>query len=275
MMRQRGFILVAVVCICSATGSHAAFETTAVGPRSRVLGHSTVSGAADVWAIFGYPAELAVNRPFGAGFFHVPGLFGMNELCFSGGGVSIPVAGAGIGISATWFGGELYRETVLGIAVGREVMPGIGIGFRGRFNRLTISNYGSCSAVTLDVGIRVECMNILVIAGSLTNLTSATLGKSGETLPQELAGSVTYNPDPDLHFSFTAAKELLSPLELKIGVEAGFFEPVTLRAGVSDYPSTLAGGCGIRIGDVSMDYAFVYHWVLGATHEIGVSVCFP
>jgi hypothetical protein len=234
-----------------------------------------VSNAADVCGFLANPAELAVIRPLGVSFFHVPGLFGLNELRLSGGGLVIPVGSVGVGVQGTWFGGELYRETVLGAAIGEELLPGVGIGLRVRLNGLSISGYGSCSVISVDAGIRAGILSNLTLACFLTNLTSARTGQSGEILPQELSGGLTYAPIPELEFLLAAGKELLSPLELRIGVEAGILEPIMLRIGWVDEPSLVTAGCGIRVGAVTLDYAYVHHWVLGASHEIGVSLSFP
>jgi len=255
--------------------SHAAFEISAAGPRSASLGNAVAAAPPDGWTPFLNPAGAAFCGSVSICVFHVPGIFGLAELGFSGAGLSAPLAGAGLAISATGFGWDLYKETSVRLAVAREVSPGLGLGARCLVQRLAITGYGSCTTCSLDLGLRIECSRSLAIGGVLTNVTSTTLHASGELLPQELSGGIWYTPIPELHIAFEAGKEVLSSPEIRCGVEAEILTQLTLRAGIIDAPSIVSGGCAFRLGDITADYAFAYHWVLGTTHEIGLTVSFP
>jgi hypothetical protein len=273
---RMALIPVGLICSCMLSSrSCAAFEVSAAGPRSFSLGNAIVAAPPDGWAAFTNPAGVAFCRFPGIGAFHAPGLFGLRELCLSGCGLSFPVAGFGLAVSATWFGWDAYKETSFRFAVAKVVASGIGLGLRCQLNRLAITGYGSCTEVTLDLGIRVECSRTLAIGGILTNVGASDLHSSGESLPQELSGGIWYAPIPELHIAFEAGKELLSAPEIRCGVEGDILTQFTLRAGIIDTPSTVSGGCAIRLGDISADYAFTYHWVLGATHEMGITVSLP
>jgi hypothetical protein len=274
MAYRRAVIGVAVGVLCNAC-SLGAFERAAVSPRAMALGNAGVVGTADASAFAPNPAELAVTRSFSIWLFHVPGLFGLRELQFSGFGIALSVPGAGLALAASRLGGDLYTETTVVLSIGREVLPGFSLGIAGKLNRLAISGFGSCSDFTVDFGIRVECSKDLTIGGTLTNVSATRLGDSEEELPQELMGGVAYMPISGMIFAFTAVKEMLTPLELRCGIEAELIDQLSLRAGIVDYPSSLTGGCGIRMGDVSVDYAFAYHWALGMTHEIGLTINCP
>jgi hypothetical protein len=106
-------------------------------------------------------------------------------------------------------------------------------------------------------------------------VTASALQVSTETLPQDLSGGIWYAPIPELHITLEAGKELLSAPEIRVGVEVDILKQLTLRAGIIDNPSVVTGGCAFRAADVTVDYAFAYHWVLGATHEIGLTISFP
>ena len=268
---RTAMILAVFLCL----RSHAAFEVSAAGPRSASLANAIVAAPPDGWAPFMNPAGVAFCRSLSIGVFHIPGLFGLSELRFSGVGLSVPVAGVGLAISATWFGWDLYKETSIRFAVGKEVSSGLGLGLRCQMNRLAISGYGSCTTFTLDLGIRIECSHSLAIGGILTNVTASALQVSTETLPQDLSGGIWYAPIPELHITLEAGKELLSAPEIRVGVEVDILKQLTLRAGIIDNPSVVTGGCAFRAADVTVDYAFAYHWVLGATHEIGLTISFP
>jgi hypothetical protein len=252
--------------------SLAAFERAAMSPRAMGLGNAALAASADAWTFFANPADVPFSGSFSAGFFHIPGLFGLGELQFSGGGLALPVDGSGFACAISRLGGRPYSETTLALSFGQELMPGFSVGLSGKMNGLSITGYGSCWDFTVDVGVRVECTKELTVSGLLTNATGTTLGASGEELPQELTGGIAYTPVAGVSCMVTASKELLMPLELRCGIEVDIMEPLNLRAGIVDNPSTVTGGCSIRIGDVSVDYACAYHWLLGMTHEIGISI---
>ncbi len=253
----------------------AAFDHVATGPQSLSLGNAAVASGPAIWTAFVNPAGLAACRSNSAGFFYVPGLFGMSELRYTGGALLLPVAGTGLALTATRFGYDLYNETVIGLAAGRSVVSGLEFGCRFQLNRLAIDGYGACSAVTMDLGIRIICSSSLSIGGAYANVTGSTLGTSGEMIPQELTGGVWYSPVPDLRIAVSAGKEILSAPELRCGVEADIVEWMTLRAGIIDNPSVVSGGCAFRMGDVAVEYGLAYHWILGATHAIGLTISFP
>lgn len=265
--------MIAAFFLCSR--SYAAFEVAAAGPRSASLGNAVVAAPSDGWAPFMNPGGVAFCRSLGIGVFHIPGLFGLTELPLSGCGLSLPVAGFGLAVSATWFGWDLYKETTIRFAVGKEVSSGLGIGLRSQMNRVAISGYGSRTIFTFDLGIRIECSQSLAIGGEVTNVTSSAMQPSGEVLPQELSGGIWYAPLPELHIALEAGKELLSAPEIRCAVEVDILKHLTLRAGIIDTPSIVSGGCAFHLGDFTADYAFAYHWVLGATHEIGLTISFP
>lgn len=268
-----GAALISAFLFCAR--SHAAFDAEPVGPRSASLGNAIVAVPPDGWTPFMNPGGLAFCRSLSICAFHIPGLFGMTDLRFSGAGLSAPVAGFGVAISSSWFGWDLYRETSLRFAVAKELTAGIGVGLRLHMNRLAISAYGSCTSFTLDLGVRIECSRNLAIGGVLTNVTASALQGTGETLPQGLSGGIWYAPIPDLRVALEAGKELLCAPEIRCGVEADILTQMTLRAGIIDTPSIVSCGCAFRLGDIAADYAFAYHWVLGATHEIGLTISFP
>jgi hypothetical protein len=253
----------------------AAFDHVAAGPRSLALGNAVVAAGPVTWTAFENPAGLATCRASSAGFFYIPGLFGLAELRYSGGTLVLPVAGTGLALTATRFGYDLYNETAIGLAAGRSIVSGIEVGCRFQLNRLAIEEYGSCAAIAVDIGIRIECSGSLSIGGVYSNVTGSALGASGEMLPQELTGGVWYTPIRDLRIAVSAGKEILSAPELRCGVEADIVEWMTLRAGIIDNPSVVSGGCAFRVENIAAEYGLAYHWILGATHAIGLTISFP
>jgi hypothetical protein len=274
-MSSRHAVIVAAAVILWRGVSLGAFELNPADPRTLSLRHACQGFGGGPWACFGNPAGLALSRSTEAGFFYMPGLFGAGELACYGAGLTFPTGEVGMGLMSSVFGFALYKEEVFGFTAAYGVSNGFNAGARCRANRLAIAGYGASTTLTLDVGIQVQCSEEIGIGGTCTNVTSTELGKTGELLPQELSAGICYNPSPYASIFVSAGKELLSSLELCLGVEVKVADPLTLRLGISaGQPALISGGCGVNIAGVTFDYAYVYHWVLGATHEIGVRVAF-
>jgi hypothetical protein len=272
MSLRRAVYMAGVIAVCRGV-SPGAFELNPADPRTLALRNVCPGFGVESWGAFGNPAGLAYSRSVQAGFFYMPGLFGMPELACYGAGVTVPIAGISTGVSSTMFGFDPYKERVLGIALGGEVSSGISFGVRCKANGLAVRGYGSSTTLTLDAGICVHCGEDIAFGGICTNVTSSDLGQTGELLPQELSGGICYKPSPGASIFVSLNKEIVSPLELCFGVEAKVAEPLSLRFSVNaERPSVISAGCGVQIAGASFDYAYVYHWILGATHEIGVSV---
>lgn len=252
----------------------AAFEHSATGPRDLSLGKATIAASADGWAPFVNPGRLAACSLANAVFYHIPGLFGLPELSSSGGGFSFPCQGLGIALSCGWFGSDQYRESNMALGIGGTVYSGLGMGIRMHMNRLSIGGYGSSTVFTIDVGIVLECSENLAIGGTATNVAAATLGRAGESLPQALDAGIWYSPIPAVHLALSTGKEMLFAPEFRCGIEIDAADCLSLRAGFTDTPSTVSAGCAFRLPDFSAEYGFAHHWVLGATHEIGIALHF-
>jgi hypothetical protein len=252
-----------------------AFEWAPSGPRALALASACSVPGNGPYACFGNPACLVESPDLAAGFFYQPGLFGMSELAAVGGGVSARFADFGFAFAGTSFGFDLYRETQFTIAAGHDVMWGVSAGMRLRLNILSIAHYGSSAVFTCDVGVRLVCSDNICFVGEFTNLTAAALRANGEQLPQQLRCGILYTPAKSVRLLCSAGKDNIFPLETRFGVEYDIAEPFTLRLGVVDNPSIVTAGCAIRVSGISFDYACAYHWILGPTHELGVSLTVP
>jgi hypothetical protein len=267
-----------VVCVAIVLGvssGEGAFESNQAGPRSLALGNASIPLGGGVWNCFENPAGLAQPHRTGAGFFYQPGLFGLPELATFGAGVSTRVGDVGVAVHAVSFGCALYRETTMGLACGRGIAGTLALGLRARMQRLSIQGYGSAMAIVLDVGARVQCSDMIALAATFDNVASSQLGRTGESLPQQLTCGMMYTPAIPVRLFLSTRKEMLSPLEVHCGIEVEVAEPLTVRFGAIDNPTIVSFGLAVCVTSLTMEYGCSYHWVLGATHEIGITVAIP
>src|SRR6266852_9409891 len=134
-------IIVLLVLVAAHTAS-AGFEQKEAGARSIALGGAYVALANDIWAMtynVGGLSRLTTNE---ASFSYSPQPFGLSEVSFAAAGVAVPLSIGVVGLSASRYGFELYRELAGGISYARRIGE-IGFGVTLSYYAVAIYDYGS------------------------------------------------------------------------------------------------------------------------------------
>ena len=139
---------------------------------------------------------------------------------------------------------------------------------------LSIQNYGSASAIGLDVGLLIDIADNVTWGFAAMNVNAPRIGSAKEKLPQVLSTGLVYCPIKGGTISASVIKDVHFPVELHIGVEYGVLDVIALRAGTTSDPSTLNAGIGIEYSLAKLDYAFTSHTELGITHQFSLSLNF-
>jgi hypothetical protein len=138
-------------------------------------------------------------------------------------------------------------------------------------NSIAIHGYGSSTDFTIDAGVQIICSDVFAIGGAVSNVTGETLGQTREAIPQMLSGGVWYTPLVGLSVGISVEKESLYEPSVRCCTEFTPVESIVLRFGMCDVPASVSGGCAVHVLAFTFEYAFGYHWVLGSTHEVGLS----
>lgn len=262
-----------VLCmlICCLHSAFAGFEQRQLGARGAGLASAFVAVADDAWAIGSNPGGLVQIHRNELSFDFAPDPFGMGELRRASAALAIPLTIGAIGLYASTFGFELYREFTATAAVAK-IIGGVGIGIAVNYYSVVIHNYGSSGAFGVDAGAIVALTSDANVGVSMTNVTGSFIGSSREKIPQSFSAGIAYSPLASMRILAQYRKELSFEPSPVIAIEYAVTDEIIVRCGVADEPASESGGIGVRLNGVLLDYALAYHPELGWTHELSLTI---
>lgn len=93
-----------------------------------------------------------------------------------------------------------------------------------------------------------------------------------ERLPRKLSGGIAVKASPELLICADLRKISDRKLQVRIGGEYELHRNFLIRAGVSNRPWKTSAGLGIRFMSYEIDYTWLSHSALQATHQIAVNI---
>ena len=118
-----------------------------------------------------------------------------------------------------------------------------------------------------DVGMRArlrKAIDVGVRAWNAGGTDSGLLGKGG-------AIGVALQPVLTVWMVVEITKEASHPVGISVGGEYGWRDTLTIRLGAGGEPERTTMGIGVRRNRLEMDYAAIYHTLLGVTHRLSIS----
>jgi hypothetical protein len=194
--------------------------------------------------------------------------------------VSVPirkfsVTGAGYSLGKS----NYYRETelLLSLAGGfKTFVQGVilwGLSVKYMFLDLG-TTYGSDSTGGLDVGITWKKSNKVIIALSMIDLNSPSIGCNRDNLSRSCSIGVSYIPVGSvvLNSVFDVESDGADDITnaLKFGQELAITGSFLLRAGFSSVTSGYTLGFGLRSACWRIDYAYLFHPVLPPSNILSI-----
>lgn len=252
--------------------AHAGFERRDQGARPIAMGGAFVGVADNPWAAVFNPAGLARLQEAQTSIFYSPQLFGLKELSLSSAVLAIPTALGSFGISGTRFGFELYREVSGTFSYAKTHRNIFSFGINVTYNSLTIKNYGTTSAIGVDIGFLASVTEALHWGFFAANVNAPTIGQAKEKLPQVYSTGLGYSPLRGVLIGVDLVKDVRYPAILKGGLEYRLMDVLSLRTGVGSNPTKFSSGVGAHYSFVQFDYAVTSHQELGLSHHFSVSI---
>ncbi len=247
-----------------------AFEPRPAGARNAAMGGLTASGGADGWGA--NPAQLCRSTSLLFGASLTPGMFGIADLGLVQAMVVAPAGSARLGFSFSRLGTDLYREMQAGVSVATGVTASDAIGVSVQFYRLSIAGYGSAGTAAIDLGMRLQPLEVISVALALTNCTGSAIGACREELPRSFAVALEWNPDAPFCMVLEISKETAFPMIVSWGGECSLAGILQIRAGwTTEYPG-LSAGAGFSLSPIRFDYAWRWHSALGDSHTLSVTL---
>lgn len=264
----------ALVSLCLLQPSQAGFERREHGARQIGMGGAFVGIADNAWAMIFNPAGLGQLKAGEVSAFYSPQPFGLTELSLSSVAVVQPTSFGSFGIAGSRFGFELYREISGTVSYANSYDDIFFFGVNVTYNSLTIKNYGSASAIGVDIGVLTKITGDLRWGFFAANINAPTIGQAREKLPQVYSTGLSYSPVSSLLVGVDVVKDVRYSAVVKGGLEYNLVDVVSLRAGVGSNPTKFSSGLGVHYSYVQFDYALTSHQELGLSHQFSVTINF-
>ncbi len=256
-----------VLALLAPVPTRAAFEFRPIGARAGGMGDTFVAQAEGVEALFWNPASVAWGRGVeGVGGYDRP--FGMGALETQVVGVVVPVGKGVVGMGYLGYGFSLYLEQTYGVTYGVALSSRLGVGLMVRGIQVTVAGMERRRWAAFDLGVRAYLAEGLVWGLSAWNAGGAAV----DLLGQGGMMGVGFEAAPGMRVLVDVRKEAGAPTGVSAGMEYRVGNGVALRTGVGGRPERLSLGVGVRRGVFRVDYAAIFHTVLGLSHRVSVLV---
>ena len=267
-----------LVFLCLALGpvlSWAGNENQPIGARRVGLGSAYAGIRGDFWQLFMNPAGIAgVQAPQAGAYFEQRYL--LSELNSGAAGFVYPFQGRHFaGVDFGGFGFGSYNEARIGLTYATTLFEKLSLGAKFNFSRTSITNYGSASALYLDLGLNLEIVEGLNLGARIFNANQANLDTEiGEQIPSTLDVGLAYQVTDRVLVVADVQKQENFPLSVRGGLEYGLLDILNVRAGASTEPVTVNFGLGLDYKNVMVDFTNSIHEYLGYTPSFSLSYRF-
>ncbi len=238
------------------------------GGRGAGMGNATVT-LYDFWAMSYNQAGLSrLKNPTAGVFFE--NRFLVKELSFGAAAFAIPVNAGVVGASFTYFGFEYYNETKVGLAYARDFGERFSFGVQLNYQNTGIGeSYGNQGNLTFEGGAIFHILPQLAIGMHVFNPLRAKVGDfADERIPTVFKTGLGYTFSDKAMAILEIEKSLNHEPIVKAGIEYRIIEPIYIRGGIGTNPSTNSFGFGLNLGNLQLDMATNYHYVLGYSPQV-------
>lgn len=248
------------------------FLDTALGARQSSMGGAAVT-ISDKWGIVNNVGGLSRYESTSAAATYL-NRFGLEELS------SFAVAGTHhlksigtVGIVASRYG-DILSEQRIGVGFSNRFGL-VSLGISVNYLQLSIETLGKASAAVINFGGVAEIFPELKFGAHISNFSQSDLGGQDElSVPVVMKTGLSYEPSDEVLVSTEIEKMLEEDIIYKVGIEYFIHRSIALRTGLSTTPFIAAGGFGLRIKQLSLDYAYGNRDLVGSIHEISLGYVF-
>ncbi len=267
MQPFRCFMLVLVLT----SGASAAFNQFYTTPLAAATAYSSVAAAYGTGL---FPVNPALGARLNQWYAQVyySRLFSLKELQTAGLVVGGALNNHYWGLHVSSFGYSLYRENLLQLNYARQWDRGrLAAGASVQVYYVNIARYGSRVAVGMNLGIFYQASSSVSFGGVVMNVNEPRLSGTTEQLPYVFAVGVSVHPVKQGEIVAAISKESDYPVEYRIGFQYRLNSRLAVYSGYTTSGPQPTGGIQLRVGNWHMNYVVQYHFLLGATHLVGVT----
>ena len=258
----RGSSLYVILLLLIPTPTHSIGEFIPTGARPGGMGDAYTALANGAPGLFWNPAAVVGKDRWSA----VAGYdrpFELAELETVSGAAALAIGRAGVGL--TYQGGDGVGESSTGGVLGLRVRRAV-IGVRLRHIQFaTLEQNHRWNVV--DLGLRIDSGSgvcVGMVGWNATGHRTSILGHGGAVGVSVTREGMTVVVD--------VQKEAGAPTGGGVGVELTLRRGAWVRLGVGGHPERMTIGIGVARASMAIDYAAMYHTILGVSQRLSVSV---
>lgn len=265
------FQLSAYVCMLMASYAPLHAQNSS-GARSLAMGQTGIALPGDHWSAFLNTALLPtdISHVSFYGFRYV----GISEITDIAATATYPTSAGVFAAGIHRYGFNLFNENRILAAYKNNLGQfhyGAGISY---FHIQQGGNYGSASAVGVDIGLAAEIAEGLWFGARATNLNQPTYGDTDEELPRELAAGFSYQLTRGALVTSEIVKDVMFPVSVRAGLEFEIVRSLLLRAGFTTEPETYSVGFGYLGERWLINFGLQQHNPLGLSPALDFGIQF-
>jgi hypothetical protein len=250
----------------------AAFDNYGLSAKALSLGHTS--------AALGDEAYVVSANPGALGFFNRIGiqaslsrLFELDELSEKEFYLAYPFKSFSIGAGTYIFGkADYYQEMVLTFAFGYELRDYLSLGSNFKYMRVSFSpTYKTLSAWGADFGMVAKFDNKVQLGAVVKNFNQPELFDNSDDIPIIFSSGMAIFPFEEVTLTFDFSYDEKGKGQLHFGQEVELIKNIPLRFGIQTSPARYAFGVGFNFERMDIDYGYLSHPVLEASHKLSFS----
>ena len=212
-----------------------------------------------------YPgAESYIRGGFAFGAWSLP--YGLDELAVTTGLAGICTGKAGLSLSFSGSGFDLYGEEQEKLGLSYAPIKSVSTGLRVTRNAMRIKGFGHAAAWSADAGVVLHPCETVYLAGAVEDFIGAELGESCEPLDGRLRFASTWRMPGEVTLLASVTKVRRWDPSFSAGFTADILSVLTLGVMGANEPDRFEFLCGVKTKGAVFSYRGNYHRELGMTH---------
>lgn len=248
------------------------FENNRLSARYLSLGEGCVALSDE--------ASVISSNPSGLGFFEKKQiqaswsqLYGLKELSSGDFYFAYSFGRFGLGLGFNIFGkSDYYQENITSVAFGYRIKSFFSIGLNLKYMKVSFSpTYGSHSILGIDFGATVRINKKAQFGAKVENINKPEIFNGSDDIPRLFKIGLAIFPFENLGLTFDFEDESGYDKKIHFGQEIKVLKQLALRFGTQTSPARYSLGTGFDFEKINIDYAYLSHPSLGATHKVSFS----
>jgi hypothetical protein len=173
-------------------------------------------------------------------------------------------------VSFTYFGCALYNESKTGITYARAFSHTFSAALQLNYHYTAISShYGTKGTVSFEMGMLYQLLPQVSIGVHIFNPSGARM-LDDERIPTIVRAGAAWQLSNKVLLLAETEKDMLHRPVFKSGLEYHIIQPLYFRVGIGTRPTTNSFGLGFRSGNIQVDLATSFHYILGYSPQLNL-----